>query len=45
MARTILYHPRGPWHAAANFGARVRAPSQYLRSQPRQFRDLFDAGE
>jgi 2,4-dienoyl-CoA reductase-like NADH-dependent reductase (Old Yellow Enzyme family) len=45
LARAILYDPRWPWHAAAHFGARVRAPSQYLRSQPRQFRDLFDAGE
>ena len=45
LARAILYDPRWPWHAAAHFGARVRAPSQYLRSQPRQYRDLFDAGE
>ena len=45
LARAILYDPRWPWHAAAHFGARVRAPSQYLRSQPRQYRDLFEAGE
>jgi 2,4-dienoyl-CoA reductase-like NADH-dependent reductase (Old Yellow Enzyme family) len=45
LARTILYDPRWPWHAAAHFGARVRAPNQYLRSQPRQLRDLFDIGE
>jgi 2,4-dienoyl-CoA reductase-like NADH-dependent reductase (Old Yellow Enzyme family) len=45
LARAILYDPRWPWHAAAHFGARVKAPPQYLRSQPRQFRDLFDAGE
>ena len=45
LARAILYDPRWPWHAAAHFGARVRAPNQYLRSQPRQFRDLFDTGE
>jgi len=45
LARAILYDPRWPWHAAAHFGARVRAPAQYLRSQPRQFRDLFDSGE
>jgi 2,4-dienoyl-CoA reductase-like NADH-dependent reductase (Old Yellow Enzyme family) len=44
LARTILYDPRWPWHAAAHFGARVRAPDQYLRSQPRQHRDLFDIG-
>ena len=45
LARAILYDPRWPWHAAAHFGARVRAPSQYLRSQPRQYRDLFEMGE
>ena len=44
LARTILFNPRWPWHAAAHFGARVRAPAQYLRSQPRQYRDLFDMG-
>ena len=37
--------PRWPWHAAAHFGDRVRAPNQYLRAQPRQYRDLFDFGE
>lgn len=42
IARTILYDPRWPWHAAAALGARVRAPRQYLRSQPHQFRSLFD---
>jgi 2,4-dienoyl-CoA reductase-like NADH-dependent reductase (Old Yellow Enzyme family) len=41
LARTILYDPRWPWHAAAALGARVKAPDQYLRSQPRQFKDLF----
>ena len=41
IARAILYNPRWPWHAAAHFGAQVRAPNQYLRSQPRQHRDLF----
>jgi len=45
LARAILYDPRWPWHAAAHFGARVKAPPQYLRSQPRQYRDLFDAGQ
>ena len=45
LARTILYDPRWPWHAAAHFGARVRAPDQYLRSPPRQHRDLFDSGQ
>ncbi len=41
LARTILYNPRWPWHAAAELGGRVRAPNQYLRSQPPRFRDLF----
>ena len=44
LARTILYDPRWPWHAAARFGAHVKAPDQYLRSQPRQYPDLFDIG-
>ena len=26
LARTILYDPRWPWHAAAYRGARVKAP-------------------
>jgi 2,4-dienoyl-CoA reductase-like NADH-dependent reductase (Old Yellow Enzyme family) len=42
LARAMLYDPRWPWHAAAELGARVRAPKQYLRSQPRQFKDLFE---
>jgi 2,4-dienoyl-CoA reductase-like NADH-dependent reductase (Old Yellow Enzyme family) len=42
LARAMLYDPRWPWHAAAHFGAAVSAPNQYLRSQPRQFPDLFD---
>ncbi|HYI96173.1 MAG TPA: NADH:flavin oxidoreductase/NADH oxidase [Bryobacteraceae bacterium] len=41
IARAILYNPRWPWHAAAHFGAKVKAPDQYLRSQPRRFPDLF----
>ncbi len=45
LARAILYDPRWPWHAAAHFGARVRAPDQYLRSQPHGHRDLFDTGQ
>ncbi len=45
LARTILYDPRWPWHAAAHLGAQVRAPSQYLRSQPSHLRDLFDLGQ
>jgi len=42
LARGMLYDPRWPWHAAAHFGATIKAPSQYLRSQPRQFRDLLE---
>ena len=41
LARAILYDPRWPWHAAAHFGATVKAPNQYLRSQPSRYRDLF----
>ena len=42
LARGILYDPRWPWHAAAHLGGKVEAPNQYLRSQPRQYRDLFE---
>jgi len=45
LARAILYDPRWPWHAAAHLGAHVRAPDQYLRSQPRQYKALFDIAE
>jgi 2,4-dienoyl-CoA reductase-like NADH-dependent reductase (Old Yellow Enzyme family) len=45
LARAILYDPRWPWHAAAHLGARVKAPVQYLRSQPPRYRDLFEVGE
>src|SRR3954454_12093383 len=41
IARAILYDPRWPWHAAAHFGATVKAPNQYLRSQPSRYRELF----
>jgi 2,4-dienoyl-CoA reductase-like NADH-dependent reductase (Old Yellow Enzyme family) len=41
LARAMLYDPRWPWRAAAHFGAQVKAPNQYLRSQPRHHRDLF----
>lgn len=42
LARGILYDPRWPWHAAAELGATVVAPSQYLRCQPSQFKKLFE---
>jgi 2,4-dienoyl-CoA reductase-like NADH-dependent reductase (Old Yellow Enzyme family) len=41
LARAMLYDPRWPWHAAAKLGARVRAPKQYWRSQPRELKELF----
>jgi 2,4-dienoyl-CoA reductase-like NADH-dependent reductase (Old Yellow Enzyme family) len=41
LARAMLYDPRWPWHAAAKLGAKVHAPHQYWRSQPREFKDLF----
>ena len=41
LARTILYDPRWPWHAAAHLGAEVKASPQYLRCQPIRFRKLF----
>jgi 2,4-dienoyl-CoA reductase-like NADH-dependent reductase (Old Yellow Enzyme family) len=42
LARALLYDPRWPWHAAAELGAKVRPPSQYLRSEPRRARGLFE---
>ncbi|SFO88824.1 2,4-dienoyl-CoA reductase [Variovorax sp. OK605] len=42
LARAMLYDPRWPWHAAAELGAHVNAPEQYWRSQPREFKDLFE---
>lgn len=41
LARTMLYDPRWPWHAAAHFGATVKGPKQYLRCQPGQYPKLF----
>jgi 2,4-dienoyl-CoA reductase-like NADH-dependent reductase (Old Yellow Enzyme family) len=41
LARGMLYDPRWPWHAAAHLGAQVKAPNQYLRSQPAQHRHLL----
>jgi 2,4-dienoyl-CoA reductase-like NADH-dependent reductase (Old Yellow Enzyme family) len=42
LARAMLYDPRWPWHAAAELGGQVNAPKQYWRSQPREFKDLFE---
>jgi len=41
IARTVLYDPRWPWHAAAALGGKVRAAPQYLRCQPATLRELF----
>ncbi|MFS0850756.1 NADH:flavin oxidoreductase/NADH oxidase [Novosphingobium panipatense] len=43
VARTVLYDPRWPWHAAAQLGATVKVAPQFLRSQPRLYKDLFTA--
>ena len=43
LARGMLYDPRWPWRAAAELGASVISPDQYLRCQPRGFPDLFGA--
>ena len=42
LARGVLYDPRWPWHAAAYFGTRVKAPAQYLRSQPSRYPGLLE---
>ena len=42
LARAMLYDPRWPWHAAARLHASVPAPPQYLRSQPGEYRNLFE---
>jgi 2,4-dienoyl-CoA reductase-like NADH-dependent reductase (Old Yellow Enzyme family) len=41
LARTVLYDPRWPWHAAAALGGKVRAANQYQRCQPAQYPHLF----
>jgi 2,4-dienoyl-CoA reductase-like NADH-dependent reductase (Old Yellow Enzyme family) len=42
LARAMLWEPRWPWHAAARLGAKVFAPKQYWRCQPREYKDLFE---
>ena len=42
LARAMLYDPRWPWHAAAELGATVSAPSQYLGAKPMQIQTLFE---
>lgn len=41
LGRGILYNPRWPWHAAAELGATVRAPTQYLACAPHGINVLF----
>jgi 2,4-dienoyl-CoA reductase-like NADH-dependent reductase (Old Yellow Enzyme family) len=41
LGRAMLYDPHWPWHAAAELGAQVDAPPQYMRSQPRQYKSLL----
>ncbi|MEJ8574292.1 NADH:flavin oxidoreductase/NADH oxidase [Microbaculum marinum] len=41
LARTVLWDPRWPWHAAAVLGGQVRAAPQYWRCEPRGVRDVF----
>jgi 2,4-dienoyl-CoA reductase-like NADH-dependent reductase (Old Yellow Enzyme family) len=41
LARTLLWDPHWPWHAAAQLGAQVDVPRQYWRSQPREYKDVF----
>jgi len=46
LARTVLYDPRWPWHAAAQLGGQIHhPPKQYLRSQPSRHRHLFAVPE
>ena len=41
LARGVLYDPRWPWHAAAELGAQVNAPPQYMRCQPHEYKTLL----
>lgn len=41
VGRGMLYDPRWTWHAAAELGAQVSAPLQYVRSKPHQIKELF----
>lgn len=43
LARGILYNPHWPWHAAAELGATIEVPPQYLRSQPLKYKNLLQA--
>lgn len=41
LARSMLWNPRWPWHAAAVLGAQVDAPKQYQRSLPQGAHRVF----
>ena len=41
LGRALLWNPRWPWHAAAELGATVVAPPQYVRGAPRNAAAVF----
>ncbi|WP_273691937.1 NADH:flavin oxidoreductase/NADH oxidase [Ketogulonicigenium vulgare] len=41
IARTVIYNPRWPWHAAAALGGQVSAAPQYMRCMPSVQRNAF----
>lgn len=41
LARGMLWDPRWPWHAAAKLGGTVKAPPQYWRCEPREYKGVF----
>ena len=41
LARGILFDPRWPWRAAAELGATVAAPPQYMRALPNKYPAVF----
>jgi NADPH2 dehydrogenase len=45
MARAFLWDPRWAWHAAAELGANMAIPPQYLRSVPRDASEAFRAAK
>ena len=42
VSRRDLLRALGTGFAAAHLGATVKAPKQYLRSQPRRYPNLFE---
>lgn len=41
IARSVLFDPRWPWHAAARLGETIKVSPQYLRCEPHYLRGLF----